>query len=52
VGAVKCTLLVLVSQLLAVASAPAQRQASHRIRWWEAAITVGTIGAVSVFEGR
>ena len=51
-GAVKCTLLVLVSQLLPLASASAQRPTSHNIRWWEAAITVGTIGAVSVFDRR
>ncbi len=46
----KCTLLVLVWQFLPLSGAPAQRQASHTIRWWEAAITVGTIGAVSVFD--
>ncbi len=46
----KCTLLVLVWQFLPLSGASAQRQASHTIRWWEAAITVGTIGAVSVFD--
>lgn len=45
-----CTLLVLVWQFLPLSGAPAQRQTSHTIRWWEAAITVGTIGAVTVFD--
>lgn len=45
-----CTLLVLVCQFLPLSGAPAQRQAGHTIRWWEAAITVGTIGAVSLFD--
>jgi len=47
---VKCTLLVLVWQFLPLSGAAAQRQASHTIRWWEAAITLGAIGAVSVFD--
>jgi membrane-associated phospholipid phosphatase len=49
---VKSTLLVLICQLLPLGSAPAQRQPGHNIRWWEAALTVGTIGAVSVFDQR
>jgi membrane-associated phospholipid phosphatase len=52
VGGVKCTLLVLVSQLLPLTAAPAQRQPTHTIRWWEAAISVGAIGAVSIFDRR
>jgi membrane-associated phospholipid phosphatase len=52
VGGVKCTLLVLISQLVPLATAPAQRQPSHSIRWWEAAVAVGAIGAVSVFDRR
>jgi len=47
---VKYALLVLVWQFLPLSGAAAQRQAGHTIRWWEAAITVGTIGAVSVFD--
>ncbi len=46
----KCTLLVLVWQFLPLSGAQAQRQPSHTIRWWEAAIAVGTIGAVTVFD--
>jgi membrane-associated phospholipid phosphatase len=52
VRGVRCSSLVLLFQLLAFAIAPAQRQPSHRIRWWEGAIAVGTIGAVSVFDRR
>ncbi len=51
-GGVKSTWLVLVWQLLPLATAPAQRQPSHSIRWWEAAIAVGAIGTVSVFDRR
>jgi membrane-associated phospholipid phosphatase len=32
------------------ATAQAQRQPSHSIRWWEAAIVAGTVGVVSVFD--
>jgi len=52
VGGVKCSLLVLICQLFAFTRAPAQRQPSHTIRWWEAAVAVGAIGAVSVFDRR
>jgi membrane-associated phospholipid phosphatase len=52
VGAVRCTPFVLVWQLLPLTSAPAQRQPSHTIRWWEAVVAVGAIGAVSVFDRR
>ena len=48
----KCSLLLLIVQLLPFAIAPAQRQSSHTIRWWEAAVAVGAIGAVSVFDQR
>ena len=46
----RCSLLVLLFQLLPFAIAPAQRQPGHSIRWWEAAVAVGAIGAVSVFD--
>ena len=46
----RCSLLVLLFQLLPFAIAPAQRQPGHNIRWWEAAVAVGAIGAVSVFD--
>jgi membrane-associated phospholipid phosphatase len=39
-------------QLLPVTPAVAQRPPSHHIRWWEAAIAVGSIGAVSIFDRR
>ncbi len=39
-------------QLLPVTPAAAQHQPSHNIRWWEAAIAVGSIGAVSIFDRR
>jgi len=52
VGGVKCSLLVLICQLFAFTRAPAQRQPSHTIRWWEAAIAVGAIGVVSVADRR
>jgi len=52
VSGVNCSLLVLICQLFAFTSATAQRQPSHTIRWWEAAITVGAIGAVSVVDRR
>ena len=52
VSGVNCSLLVLICQLFAFTSATAQRQPSHPIRWWEAAITVGAIGAVSVADRR
>lgn len=51
-GGVKCSVLVLIWQLLPLASAPAQRQPSHDIRWWEAAIALGSIGAVSLADRR
>ncbi len=49
-GGVKCTVLVLVWQLLPFTTAPAQRQPSHTIRWWQASIAVGAIGAVSLVD--
>lgn len=49
-GSVRCGVLVLIWQLLACASAPAQRQPSHDIRWWEAAIALGSIGTVSLLD--
>src|SRR5258705_8847477 len=52
VSGVNCSLLVLICQLLAFTSATAQRPPSHTIHWWEAAITVGAIGAVSVVDRR
>jgi membrane-associated phospholipid phosphatase len=52
VGRVRCSVLVLVWQLLALASASAQRQPSHDIRWWEATIVLGSIGAVSLADHR
>jgi undecaprenyl-diphosphatase len=52
VRAVKCTLLVLICQLLPLGSTVAQRQPSHGIRWWEAVVVAGTIGAASVFDRR
>src|SRR5258708_10805243 len=52
VSGVNCSLLVLICQLLAFTSATAQRPPSHTIHWWEAAITVGAIGAVSAFDRR
>jgi membrane-associated phospholipid phosphatase len=39
--------VALACQLVLATGAPAQ---AHSIRWWEAAITVGTIGAVTVFD--
>jgi membrane-associated phospholipid phosphatase len=52
VGRVKYTLLVLVCQLVPLTTAPAQRPPSHSVRWWEAAVAVGALGAVSVFDRR
>ena len=51
-GGVKCSLVVLVSQLLSLTPAAAQHQPSHNIRWWEAALAVGAIGAASIFDRR
>lgn len=39
-----------VNWLLLVTTLTAQRQPSHAVRWWEAAIAVGSIGAVSLFD--
>jgi len=39
-----------VKWLLLCVTATAQRQPSHPIRWWEAAIAVGAIGVVSVAD--
>lgn len=47
--AVNGMLLALICQLPPLTGA-AQRQASHDIRWWEAAIAVGAIGAVSLAD--
>src|SRR5256885_14448187 len=47
-----CSLPLLLFQLVPFAIAPAQHQPSHSIRWWEAAVAVGAIGAVSVFDRR
>jgi acid phosphatase family membrane protein YuiD len=41
--------VALACQLVAATGVSAQ---THSIRWWEAAITVGAIGAVSVFDRR
>jgi len=41
-----------IGQLLPVTTALAQRAPSHNIRWWEAAIAVGAIGAVSLADRR
>ena len=49
---VRCVLLILIWQILPLTSAPAQRQPSHGLRWWEAAIAVGAIGAVSAADRR
>lgn len=46
-GPVKTGLLVLIWQLVPLTAAPAQQQPDN-IRWWEAAIAVGAIGAVSL----
>ena len=44
------SLLVLLCQLLPLTTAPAQRQPSHAVRWWEAAIAVGAVGLVSTID--
>jgi membrane-associated phospholipid phosphatase len=45
-------LALLVPAATTLASQAVQRQPSHSIRWWEAAVAVGAIGAVSVFDRR
>jgi membrane-associated phospholipid phosphatase len=50
VGGAKYTLLLMVWQLLPLSTAAAQRQPSHTIRWWEAAIAVGAVGLVSTID--
>ena len=42
----------MIGQLLPVTPAAAQHQPSHNIRWWEAALAVGAIGAASIFDRR
>jgi membrane-associated phospholipid phosphatase len=49
---VRCILIVVIWQFLPLTTAPAQRLPSHSIRWWEAALVVGTIGAASAFDRR
>jgi undecaprenyl-diphosphatase len=47
---VRYSLLALLCQLLPLTTAPAQRQPSHTIRWWEAAIAVGAVGLASTID--
>src|SRR2546427_5312378 len=47
---VRYSLLALLCQLVPLTNAPAQRQPSHTIRWWEAAVAVGAVGLVSTFD--
>jgi len=47
---VRYSLVALLCQLLLLRNAPAQRQPSHAINWWEAAIAVGAVGLVSTFD--
>src|SRR3989442_15052107 len=47
---VRYSLLAVLCQLLPLTTAPAQRQPSHAIRWWEAAIAVGAVGLVSTVD--
>ena len=46
----RSSLLALLCQLVPLTNAPAQRQPSHTIRWWEAAVAVGAVGLVSTFD--